>query len=55
MFDYALRWAAHDGRVEIVKLLLEADANAHAEDDEALRWASENGHTEVVNLLKKYM
>ena len=55
MADGALRWASKYGRIDVVKVLLEAGADVHAEDDWALRRASESGHTEVVNLLKKYM
>jgi Ankyrin repeats (3 copies) len=44
-----LRWASYNGHVEVVRLLLEAGANAS--DDRALRSASHYGHTEVVRLL----
>ena len=51
----ALLHASINGHAECVKILLEADANVHAEDDEALRWASHNGYVECVNVLKQYM
>jgi len=43
------------GHVEVVKVLLGAGADVHANYDEALRYASRKGHVEVVNLLKKYI
>ena len=43
--------ASHNGHTEIVKLLLDARANVHADDDYALRIASYYGNTEVVKLL----
>ena len=39
----------------MVKLLLEAGANVHAENYGALRWASYRGHAEVVKILEEYM
>ena len=48
--DWALRWACRHGHPEVVKLLLEAGADVHA-DEYALRLASIGGHTEVVKLL----
>jgi len=35
----------------VVKVLLAAGANVHANDDDALRYASENGHAAVMALL----
>ena len=49
--DFALRWTAGNGHLEIVKLLVEQGANARAKDDYALRWAASNGHLEVVKYL----
>lgn len=49
--EKVLRCAAENGHLEIVKLLLEAGADVHAEDNYALRWAATNGHTEIVRLL----
>ena len=51
--DAALRWASINGRTEVVKILLEAGADVHAENDLALRIASYYGHTEVVITLLK--
>jgi hypothetical protein len=45
--DCALRWAAGNGHTEIVKLLLDRDADIHG----ALRRAVESGYTETVKLL----
>lgn len=36
---------------EIIRELIEAGANVHANDDEALRWAASNGNVKLVNLL----
>jgi len=47
----ALREAAANGHAEMVNLLLAADANVHANDDEALREAAARGHVEIVSLL----
>ena len=47
--------AAQHGYTEIVKLLLNAGANVHADNNSALQDALKNGHIEVVDLLKKYM
>jgi len=49
--DLALRWAAENGHLEIVKYLLEQGANLHAADNGALRWTARNGHLEVVKHL----
>jgi len=51
--DYALRWAANNSRIEIVKILLENGADVHAEDDYALRWAANYGRIEIVKILLK--
>ena len=47
----ALFEATKNGYVEIVKLLLEARADVHANNDQALRRATNNGNAEVVELL----
>ena len=49
--DEALRWAAANGHLAVVKILLENGADVHAWNDSALRWAAENGHLEVVKIL----
>ena len=49
--DDALRWASENGKIEIVKYLVDHGANVHVLDDEALRWASANGHLDVVEYL----
>ena len=51
--DYALRFSAGNGYLEIVKYLLEQGANLHLqrEDEDALQMAAENGHLEIVKYL----
>ncbi|KAJ3281874.1 hypothetical protein HK104_011223 [Borealophlyctis nickersoniae] len=49
--DWALRRAARDGYLELVKLLLEKGADPHAEYEEALSGAAASAHLEVVRLL----
>ena len=49
--DFALRRASEYGHLEVVRCLLDADADVHAENDKALRWASNYGHLEVVRCL----
>ena len=49
--DYALRFAAYYGHLEIVKILLENGADVHAENDYALRFAANYGHLEIVKIL----
>ena len=43
---------AKQGKLTIVKILVEAGTDIHAKDDEALRWAALGGHLEVVEYLK---
>jgi len=49
--DRALHHAVANSHVEVVRLLLAADANVHVNDDKALRWATTHGHAEIVSLL----
>jgi Ankyrin repeats (3 copies) len=49
--DYALRWAAHKGQTQAVRVLLAAGADVHADKDDALRYASSHGCIAVVQLL----
>ena len=53
--NYALRWNAENGHLDVVKLLIEKGADIHAENDYALRWSAKYCHLEVVNLLKYYL
>jgi ankyrin repeat protein len=46
----ALRWAAANGHLEIVKLLIPV-SDPKAGGSYALRLAAENGHLEIVKLL----
>jgi len=46
--NYALRVAASEGYLEIVKILIKTSVN----NNEILGYAAENGHTEVVKYLK---
>jgi hypothetical protein len=48
--SYPLRWAAKNGNLEIVKLLLPV-SDPKSYGSEALRWASINGHLKMVKLL----
>jgi len=50
----ALRVAARNGKVEIVKVLIDAKTNIRTENNYALRWAAHNQHTDVVLLLVKH-
>lgn len=47
----ALLWASSNGHVEVVKLLLEAGADIHVNNDYALRMTSGNGCVETVKIL----
>ena len=53
--EICLYWAAENGYVEMVRLLLDRGADVRARGDEALHWAASRGHVEVVELLKRYM
>lgn len=49
--------AAQEGHMELVKYLLENNADVHAQTqtgDTALTYACENGHTDVADLLLQY-
>jgi hypothetical protein len=58
--EWALRWAAATGNMEMIillagddgALLTEDDADIHALNDQAIRLARQYGHTEVVEYLK---
>ncbi|POM60352.1 hypothetical protein PHPALM_30804 [Phytophthora palmivora] len=55
--DAALRYAAKNGFISVVSLLLERSANAATHDEDgktALHCGAGNGHTEVVSLLLKH-
>ena len=47
----ALQNAAWSGHLDVVKYLVEQEANIHANDEYALRWAAYNGHFDVVKYL----
>ncbi len=49
--DIAFRWAALDGRTEILKYLYKRGANIHALNDWALFYATEKNHLKVVKFL----
>ena len=49
-------YASWEGHGEVVKLILQAGADANAEDkngETALMYAEKNGHAEIVRLLKE--
>ena len=52
--NYALRWAAGNGHLDIVKYLVEHGADIHAQEDYALRWAAVNDRLEVVKYLVEH-
>ena len=48
----AIRWASHNGHVEVVKLLINDErVDPSIYNNAAIRWASIEGHTDVVRLL----
>lgn len=49
----ALRWAAANGHIACVELLIKAGADVHAGRDAALRYEARNGHVDCVALLEK--
>jgi ankyrin repeat protein len=50
--DLALRWAAENGHLEVVKYLHKNGGDIHANNDEAVRTATKNGHTEILEYLE---
>lgn len=51
-YDYALRWYAKCGRLDLVKFLVDNGADPHAANNLALRFAKEENHKEVVDYLQ---
>ena len=52
----ALRWACGGGFEEVVKLLLDADADPFAKGtsyDECFKWARRKGHTNIIDILNR--
>ena len=43
--------SAKNGRMEMVKYLVELGADIHAENEYALRWSAKHGHLEIVKYL----
>jgi len=43
--------ASKNGRLDLVMVVLNQEANIHTQDDYALRWAAGNGHLDVVKYL----
>ena len=52
--DKALRYAASEGYLNIVKYLIERGSDVHAFNDKALRWAVFNGHLNIVKYLVEH-
>ena len=52
--NYALRWAAGCGYLDIVKYLVEHGADVHAHDNHALRWATGRGYLDIVKYLVEH-
>ena len=50
--EWAFRYAADVGDIEIVMLLVEDGADIHAMNDQAIKLARENNHTKVVEYLE---
>lgn len=53
--NYAVRCAAKNGHLEIVKYLHENGADITADDNYAVKWAARNGYLEVVKYLQANM
>ena len=51
-YDYALRWNAKIGNLEIVKFLVDNGADVHSANGLALKFAEEEDHNEIVNYLQ---
>jgi ankyrin repeat protein len=51
MNNYALRYSAENGHLDIVKYLIEHGADKHADDDHAFRYSEKNGHEDVAKYL----
>lgn len=51
--NHALKIAVAKNKTDIAKLLIDAGANATANDDELLNWACIDGNVELVKLLIK--
>ena len=49
--DTPLHWPAHNGHIEIVRLLLDHGADVHHSEDRPLRYAARHGHLQTVTLL----
>ena len=49
--DEALRCAAENGHLEVVRYLVSQGADIHACDEEALRWSAQRGYLQVVSYL----
>jgi hypothetical protein len=52
-YEWALHIASKEGKLEIVKVLVDEKTNIHSKDEYALRWAAENKHDTVVHFLIK--
>jgi ankyrin repeat protein len=52
--DKALRNAAFNGHLDVVKYLIKNGANIHANYDESIRFAAKNNHLDVVKYLIKH-
>ena len=51
--NYALRWSAQNGHLEVVQYLVECGADIHADDECALNWSARYNHPDVFNFLVK--
>lgn len=51
-YDYALRWYAKCGYLDVVKFLVDNGADKHAANNLALMFAKEENHKEVVDYLQ---